>query len=437
MDSTDTLIYDERRNAFAQENDDSVVVELTSGTPSEFRWETGEDHPKISGGSPFLHFARACLFLDYRDLLQTNFVHREGPPNLFELLVRTILRDLPVPTRSLLAVYQSMLWSNPHRRTARQVSIAESAANTLSEALTNHLPEVVNEGNRILEKLQKGVQFDLQPGLVEYAYDARDFSGQNIPLTVTYNGHPVSEPQYFLNEARLTALALSIYLAGARIIRSGRPGVLVLDDVLMGLDLENRIPLLNLLHEEFSEWQVLLLTHDQTWFELAREFTDKQPLWTAKELFVVENIAGPAPIPAIKEGFKPFERACAFIISGDMNAAANYLRICFENCLKNTCEGNKIKIQFKKQVKRVTANDLWEGVCDRQMQREALQIAQPTKNHPDFIPQTLINRVNMIRSTILNGLSHDGSTNLKKPEVEIARDIIYDLTTHTFPPKNP
>ena len=84
---------------------------------------------------------------------------------------------------------------------------------------------------------------------VTYSTTVRGFQGQTISLTVTYNGRQVAEPQHFLNEARLTAMALSLYLAAARIIRSGRPGIMVLDDVLIGLDLWNRIPLLHLLRD--------------------------------------------------------------------------------------------------------------------------------------------------------------------------------------------
>lgn len=435
--TTDTLNYNDRRNAFSQEDDDSVVVELTSGTPSEYRWETGEDHPKESGGVPFREFASSCLFLDYRDLLETNFVHRKGPPDLFNLLVKTILRDLTVPTRKRLDVYQSMLWSNPNRRTERQVGIAEARAEALTEALANHLPEVVTEGNRILAKLQSGIQFNLQPGTVEYVYVDRDFTGRSIPLTVSYNGLPVSEPQNFLNEARLTALALSIYLAGARVIRAGRSGVLVLDDVLMGLDLSNRIPLLTLLNEEFTEWQVILFTHDHTWYELAREYTEHSGGWYHKEMYLVDGHSGLPSTPEIKDGVSPLERANAHLAANDLMAAAVYLRAAFEGRLRNICDSRGVEVPFKKQLKEVKADALWSAILKRQTLRSKLQQDEPAKNHPDFIGQTLVGRVEMMRSTILNRLSHTSSPNFERSEVETARDIVNELISHNFPPKNP
>ena len=437
-DTPNRLDYADRKNIFAQEDDDSVVVELTSGTPSEFRWETGEEHPKETGGVPFRDFARSCLFLDYRDLLKTNFVHPAGHPNLFFLLIENILKDLPAPTVTLHQLYLGMHGSNPRRRTTRQMGHAHLRAVGLGQALNNYLPEIVTVGNDLLAKLQPGTRFDLIPREVKYAADLRTFVGQTISLVVSYNGVEVSEPQNFLNEARLTALAISIYLAGAKIIRSGRPGILVMDDVLVGLDLENRMPLLSLLEDDFSDWQVLLLTHDHTWYELAREFTENSGKWTAKEMHLLPNQHGLAPIPEIKEGFSPLDRASAHLAANDLTAAAVYLRAAFELRLKNTCQKFGIEIPFKKQVKEVKANDLWEGIVARQGKRSELQSREPAKNHPDFIPQALIQRVSMMRSTILNRLSHTNSPNFSRSEVEIARDIVQDLQNHTFPPpRNP
>ena len=46
--------------------------------------------------------------------------------------------------------------------------------------------------------------------------------------------------------------------------------VLVLDDVLIGLDHSNRLPMLDVLKTKFADWQIVLLTHDRNWFDLAR-----------------------------------------------------------------------------------------------------------------------------------------------------------------------
>lgn len=436
--STKPREYAAHQNIFQQSEDDAISLELTSGTPSEFRWDFGEQHPKETEGAPFQAFARSCLFLDYRDLLETNFVHRSGAPNLYTLLIETILPDLPAPSRRLAELHQEMLAKKPENQGKKLVESAKSAANAFAETLKGHLPEVVSEANRLLAKLQKGTALQLEPPTkLTYSKDARDFTGKEVILSVTYNGKPVPEPQHFLNEARLTAMALALYLAAARITRSGRPGIMVLDDVLIGLDLSNRIPLLQLLKDDFAEWQILLFTHDHTWYELAREYTEHANTWTHREMYLIESHESRAAIPEIKDGMSALDRANAHLNDNDKMAAAVYLRAAFESRLRTVCNDKGIEIPFKKQLKEVKADVLWKGIVKRQEQREALQISEAAKNHPDFISRALIQKVEMMRSTILNKLSHTDSPTFEKSEIESARDTIQELQTHSFPKSAP
>lgn len=431
--------YAECRNIFQQADDDSISVEFTQGTPSEFRWDHNEEHPKLSGGDSFQTRARSILFLDYRDLLQTNFVHRTGSPNLFDLLTTVALADLRVPSRKLGEVASSMFRSRPPgRQTKNPVRRANSAAGALCDALTNHLPEVVREANRLLGKLQSATEIGLKPpDSIIYRTDSRSFEGCKVLLNVRLNGSPdIAEPQHFLNEARLTSIALALYLAAARIVRSGRPGIMVLDDVLIGLDLSNRIPLLRLLNDEFSDWQILLFTHDHVWFELAREYTEKSSDWAHRELMLVPAGPNSAQIPEIKDSTSALERANAHLDGGDKMAAAVYLRAAFEARLRNVCEKKGVEVVFKKQLKEVKADALWTGILNRQEQRNKLQQVEPHKNHPDFIGSDLISKVEMMRSTILNRLSHTESPTFERSEIETARDTITELQNHPFPNKN-
>src|SRR3954462_12626134 len=102
----------------------------------------------------------------------------------------------------------------------------------------------------------------------------RDFGIPVIGLAVSLHGRQLPLYSEFLNEARLSALALVIYLAS--LLESFPGGVtggpnplklLLLDDVLLGLDAANRIPVLEILRDEFRDWQICCLTHDRVWFE--------------------------------------------------------------------------------------------------------------------------------------------------------------------------
>ncbi len=430
--------YTTVRNIFHQEEDDAVVVSLTFGTPGDYHWQVGEPHPKTTGDS-FHAFARTCLFLEYRDLLETNFVHRTGAPNLFHLLVDVVLPELPAPTQPLKNLREAMRSGVPRgRQTRNPVARANSVASSLRRALANHLPELVREANGFLGQLQPLTKIDLKPAeRITYRAAAeftdRGFNGEVITLEIELNGKPVAEPQHFLNEARLTAIALALYLAAARLTRVGRPGIMILDDVLIGLDLSNRIPLLQLLQSEFSDWQILLLTHDHVWFELARAYTEQSKSWACHEMFLIEQQAGSLGRPELREGLDAFKRAEAHLAANDLTAGAVYLRSALESRLRSVCEDKGVPVTYKKRPQDVKADHLWKALLHRQEERVKKQQAEATKNHPDFIPAALIQRVELVRSKILNRLSHADAPTFERSEVEQARDVVRDLIRHDFP----
>ncbi|HPN68009.1 MAG TPA: AAA family ATPase [Saprospiraceae bacterium] len=85
----------------------------------------------------------------------------------------------------------------------------------------------------------------------------------------------VKRPHTFLNEAKWTSIGLSIRLA---IIEdwTNRPATaqlkaLVIDDMLLSLDMSNRDIVLNILLDRYvNDYQLIMLTHDRFFFELAQ-----------------------------------------------------------------------------------------------------------------------------------------------------------------------
>jgi len=426
--------YADEQNIFLQGEDDAIAVDLISGTPSEFRWEVGEQHPKDTEGESFHAFAKACLFLDYRDLLQTNFVHKIGSPDLFNLLVGSVLQDLPVPTRKLSEVYESLESSIPRgRQTKRPVARANGAGATLREALANHLPEVVAESNRLLEKLQKGTQIELiPPSSISYSTSSRAFSGKSILMKAVLNGEELEQPQHFLNEARLTAIALSIYLAAARIVRSGRPGIMVLDDVLIGLDLSHRLPLLKLLRdqEEFGNWQLLLFTHDRTWFDLAQLETASDGDWTQFELqskpTQLERADGTkvffeAPYSLPPQGTDVFQHYLAkareaIQVPRDDRMAGLYARVAFEAKLKSFCGKKHLPVPFHPNAKDYDTDDFLSAI-----EIHAKARGKHVQNY------AAIQRVKQFRKGVLNPLAHCHPVSLHQGEIELAIEAVGQL----------
>ena len=428
------------RNIFAAGEEGFVAIQLTAGSVSEFRWDYGDAHPRDTAGQPYVALAQRCRFLDDRALLETNFVHRTSTPNLFDLLVNEVLRDLPVIVEGrqdrLEAVYDRMRSGKPaSHRSRRKLRAVDRACVTFNTVLANHLPEVVKEGSRLLGKIcNEGIAFDLKPGTVQYDRERRDFVGQEIALSVTLYGQPIAQPQLFLNEARLTALALAIYLGAARLVlcpqTTSTDGptpvrLLVLDDVLIGLDLSNRLPVVKLLNEEFSDWQTLLFTYDRVWFELARGYTEHTGRWTYLNLRELPTAPGQPGRPHIEPCADLLGIAETHFQAGDMMATAVYIRAAFETRVKNVCRDHGVKVAYKPDPKDVKIDHLWQAIVERQKERQATGEA-------DFIAPALMQDMETVRSIMLNRLSHSGTPTLVKDEVKFALDTVKKLQQHQF-----
>jgi len=74
-------------------------------------------------------------------------------------------------------------------------------------------------------------------------------------------------------------LAISLYLASIKVNPSkGALKILVLDDLLIGLDMSNRLPLLEILRNHFVDvkeddsFQIIMTTYDKAWYELVKSY---------------------------------------------------------------------------------------------------------------------------------------------------------------------
>ena len=90
----------------------------------------------------------------------------------------------------------------------------------------------------------------------------------NNPNFNEYTRH-VERAHTFLNEARLSSIALALRMAMLKEkFVAESPKFLVLDDLLLSLDMGNREAVLNIIIEEyFKDYQILFLTHDRVFFQ--------------------------------------------------------------------------------------------------------------------------------------------------------------------------
>jgi len=124
------------------------------------------------------------------------------------------------------------------------------------------------------------------------------------------------------------------------------------------------------------------------------------------------------------------KRAKVHLANNDLKAAAVYARSAFEWKLRKVCEQHGIDIPFKPDADKVGAGVLWDGVLSRQRKRE--EERKKGSGVPDLVPVDLEKEVDVMRSTVLNKLSHTGSSGLVSSEVAAALATVKKVHDHKF-----
>lgn len=153
--------------------------------------------------------------------------------------------------------------------------------------------------------------------------------------------HPVERPQSFLNEARLTKIGIAIRFC----LLSKRPVVplriLALDDMLISLDLDNRVKLIETILSLYSnDYQIFIFTHEKGFFnEVKRNINNNLSDWKLYEFQTPEN-----QNIRFRDAKTEMQKARSFLENGDFENCALELRKLGEIIFKNFLIKNKSEI---------------------------------------------------------------------------------------------
>ena len=266
-----------------------------------------------------------------------------------------------------------------------------------------------------------------------------NFGFNKVNLEIEYFDEKITEYHLFLNEARLSALAMSIYFsiikAQFRLLGEHSLKILVLDDLLISLDMSNRLTLIEILKNEFSDFQIFLFTHDKGFFEVLK---DKMS-WKAFELYVNRDENG-HEVPFIKKSLNYFESAKKHFDEYDYPACANYLRKEVERIKKivNESEIDGIPVDRSMQIVKRLVNsddftnfsrpDTTDEACIGSIRGKLIGIQRNLENAREPSVEINMQEVHGILHRILHPQSHDDTSRpLYKKELEEAIAVINDL----------
>ena len=313
-------------------------------------------------------------FLTYKHLLEIHHVQKGQQIDLFNLLVNGVLKHFRYTLtygKELGELWQTVenqiakTTDNSYNLTQKKKEV-NAALKTFNEAFSELFktdsPEyILKHANPILDQFNHKLVIKLAYRQAKPDSDYQAIENNHVHIDLTYAGKKITEPHLFLNEARLSAIAISIYLGMIKRHIQGIPcKILFLDDIFIGLDIANRLPLLNILKSEFPDYQIFITTYDKPWYEYAKSYLEGVENWKTLEFYAHETKEG-FETPLINEG-DFLQKATEHCKNCDYKAAAVYTRSAFEKILRKYCEDKKKKITFKSKLKDYTTQDFWSAV---------------------------------------------------------------------------
>lgn len=330
---------------------DNTSLQLVSGSDEEYMFgDTFSDN-----NIPFIQTASLVNgFLDYTDLLKV-YLHKEERPNLFDLIVLSLLGNhIPISSggsfkfKSKWEQLQKNLIEESYTRNDRLHKNAFAELPIYEVHLRSTLDSVFLELNRLLSTyfadLAIQLGYILLPLNFNYGYKSNWNTTSDLRLDIIKDGSSITgDYSDFLNEARLSAIAICLYLASLLKNPTNLDlKILFLDDVFIGLDAGNRIPILNILRTEFASYQKFISTYDRHWFELAKRQFDiyNDQSWKTLEIYVGKKDVSGTIIskPILVMGSSHYEKAIQYLhdnIRPDYPASSNYFRKSIEELIQD------------------------------------------------------------------------------------------------------
>ncbi|OLY91826.1 Recombinational DNA repair ATPase RecF [Cnuella takakiae] len=346
-------------------------------------------------------------FLDYSKLLDV-YLHKEPKPNLFNLIVLNLLfNHIPISSGGTYRLgtkwkqLQEDLIKNSYTRNDRLHQIALAELPIFEGHLTSTLDEIFTDSNRMLNEyfsdLNIQISYELAPITFNYGLGKWGWHcTTDLRLNVIKDGAVIiGDYSDILNEARLSAFAVCLYLASLKRNPQVDLQILYLDDIFIGLDAGNRLPILDIITSEFKGYQTFISTYDRHWFELAKKYFEiiGENRWVSVEFYVGKETSNGISFdkPIMTLGKTEFDRAIRYLhhrTEPDYPAAANYFRKALEHLLK-------------KHMPK------YELADTDSVQLPNYKLSQVLKRTNEFLTKTgnSVSAINII-SSLLHGLIH-------------------------------
>jgi DNA repair exonuclease SbcCD ATPase subunit len=234
----------------------------------------------------------------------------------------------------------------------------------------------------------------------------KDKNDELVGITIEYKFFEKTKtvPNAYLSESHINCLGLSFFLASVKAFNKENKFI-VLDDVISSFDRSHRTRFAKLLTEKFDDYQILLLTHEQEFYDLVScEVRDKG--WLVQK-FVWSMDKG----TGVEEGILDNkERILKKFIDKNIDGLGNDIRIYTEKVMKEIASNIEAPVAFK-----------YNEINEKRMAPELLDAIQSriSKKGNGLKDKANIQKVKGIPMFLGNIASHDNDFKLDIKDLEV------------------
>lgn len=384
--------YDvEHENVITQvQNEVNIKIHLNDFNGNEKDVVFGVPNGNVQTDIDVLKASEQNSFLSYRELLRTHLINDiydtgEFQTKFANLIITQILANsINFGTNETYIKNWNELWVHG-KGTRPSRAQKEEIIKKFDIGFKYDIAEINLFLNALLQYFEPKLNIQLKVENSYIEYEVQNYPVCAVSLVCFLKGMDTSKNDEthlsILNEARLSALAISIYFAGIIIkSRDNNPiKMLFLDDIFIGLDTSNRLPLLRIINEFkspireevispitnkiekllkkdetgkveynaipfFNNYQIFITTYDKQWFEIAKYYLPTTK-WQSVEMYSHSIAEHEFDLPLIiTPSLGYYEKAEAYFKLNrdfkDFAASANYLRKECEQQLKRILHDN-------------------------------------------------------------------------------------------------
>jgi energy-coupling factor transporter ATP-binding protein EcfA2 len=304
-------------------------------------------------------------------------------------------------------------WQLAEKKAARARRALELAERVFDAYQTRQKEDLTELLKRISQRVAR-IYSSLHPGEDLDAVSVEPWTAKGIELAIEFYGSRQRPPHGVLSESHLNSLAIALFLAMAETFNE-QIGFLVLDDVINSFDVEHRGRLAELLADGFADWQLIVLTHDQQFYE---HLSRRAPSWRRLEFTSWSHASGPRTTQY--DTMDILRNARERLEQGDVHDAATKARRALEELLQEVCEALWAPLPFR----RGQANDKREiGELFKGVRRTLKERAKPLSESLEPLLKNLEADV----GATLNVAAHASRGRPGTAEVEAALERIVTL----------